>query len=118
MPVAAFDTLKYSRALREAGIPSDQADAQASASGLALSNSLELNLQDVARKPDLNQLEARIDSKLGQLEAKIDTKLAQLESRIDIKFEKLRLDNLLVKWMVSITMGAVVAGFVRSTIVH
>jgi len=64
MTAITFDTLKYANALKKAGVSQEQAEAQAG----ALSEILELNLQELVTKSDLKQ------------------ELAQLELRMTIKF--------------------------------
>ena len=49
MPVASFDTLKYANALKAAGVPDKQAEAQAD----ALADALSVNLKDLVTKDDL-----------------------------------------------------------------
>jgi len=65
MPTIAFDTLKYSKRLKEAGVPDKQAEAEAE----ALAEVLEVNLKDLATKEDLRrdlrELEQRMVIKLG-----------------------------------------------------
>ncbi len=65
MSAIAFDTLKYSKRLKEAGVPDKQAEAEAE----ALAEVLEVNLKDLATKEDLRrdlrELEQRMVIKLG-----------------------------------------------------
>lgn len=76
MIAITFDTLKFSRRLKEAGVPAAQAEAEAE----ALSEVLEVNLkelvtrEDLAREADLlrrdmREMEQRIVIKLGWLMA-------------------------------------------------
>jgi len=91
MPVAAFDTLKYARTLRDAGLPGEQAEAQAIALGDVLSNTMQTSLEDVAKKTDIHQLEAKFDAKL----------------------ERLYGEMLLHKWMGSAIFTAIVAMVIK-----
>ena len=76
MATIAFDTLKYSKRLKDAGVPDKQAEAEAE----ALAEALEVNIKDLATKGDLTRevdllrrdmrgMELRIVIKLGALMA-------------------------------------------------
>ena len=131
MPVATFDTLKFSKALREAGVPEKQADAEA----VVMAEVLSLNFREVATKDDLKAtkdelkselktelklLEERFDFKLKDLEQRFDFKLKELEQRLDLKFERLDAkierfmtkttgDFVLLKWMFGAVMTLLIA---------
>jgi len=142
MPVAAFDTLKYARSLRDAGLPLDQADAQAAALADALSNTLQSSLQNLATRSDvetlrqsldtrinklesrIDQVEAKLESKFDQVEAKMESKFDQVEAKMDQIATKLdaritqvdtslRGELILLRWMVGATLTAVVTIMVR-----
>ena len=65
MATRTFDTLKFANKLKAAGLPPDQAEAQAE----ALAEVIELNIQDLVTKDDLTMslkdLEQRLIIKLG-----------------------------------------------------
>jgi len=74
MATIAFDTLKYPKRLKDAGVPDKQAEAE------ALAEALEVNIKDLATKGDLTRevdllrrdmrgMELRIVIKLGALMA-------------------------------------------------
>ena len=74
MATIAFDALKYSKRLKDAGVPDKQAEAE------ALAEALEVNIKDLATKGDLTRevdllrrdmrgMELRIAIKLGALMA-------------------------------------------------
>ncbi len=76
MATITFDTLKFANTLKEAGVPSAQAEAEAT----ALSEVLEVNLKELVTKDDLRHevdllrrdmrdMEQRIIIKLGALMA-------------------------------------------------
>jgi len=88
MPVATFDTLKFSKALREAGVPEKQADAEA----VVFAEVFSLNLKEVTTKDDLKQLEERIDFKFREYEQRRKTDH-------DALVTKQASDMTLVKWM-------------------
>lgn len=67
MAAITFDALKFANALKAAGVPAAQAEAEAT----ALSEVLEVNLKDLVTKEDLHRemrdLEQRLMIKLGAL---------------------------------------------------
>ena len=76
MSTITFDTLKFANTLKEAGVPSAQAEAEAA----ALSEVLEVNLKELVTKDDLKyevellrrdmrDMEQRLIIKLGALMA-------------------------------------------------
>ena len=74
MVAITFDTLKYANRLKAAGAESRIAEAEAE----ALAEVFELNLQEVATRDDLKQMEERLIEKM-------DARLFQLEQRMIIK---------------------------------
>ena len=97
MPVATFDTQKFSKALREAGVPEKQADAEAT----VLSEVSSLNFREIVTKDDLKaELKATKDelkSEMTLLEQRMRADLNQLAAKQTSDFT-------LVKWM----LGALV----------
>ena len=77
MTTITFDTLKYSKRLKEAGVPAKQAAAEAE----ALAEILEVNLKDLATKGDILVLKGD----LKVLEDRLGDKIALLEQRMTIK---------------------------------
>jgi len=92
MATITFDTLKFANQLKEAGVPGAQAEAEAK----ALSEILEVNLKDLATKDDLSR------------------GLKELELRIDSRFEKVSGELTLIKWMLGIVLGGVIALILKS----
>jgi hypothetical protein len=66
--VYAFDTLAFSRRLRDKGIPQEQAEADAEAIR-------EFLMADLATKPDLQALSAHVDAKLDTLSLRLTVRL-------------------------------------------
>jgi hypothetical protein len=88
MATIAFDILKYSKRLKDAGVPDKQAEVEAE----ALAEVLEVRLKDLATKEDLKALEDRLgnkisvlDNKITVLEERLGDKIALLEQRMTIK---------------------------------
>jgi hypothetical protein len=77
MATVAFDTLKYSKRLKDAGVPDKQAEAEAE----ALAEVLEVKLQDLATKEDV--LAVKLELKL--MEERYGDKITLLEQRMTIK---------------------------------
>lgn len=65
MPAVTFDTLKFARRLKEAGVPEAQAEAISEAFKEAQGEA------DLATKQDLKQLEAVLDKRLTVVETRL-----------------------------------------------
>ncbi|TAN52942.1 MAG: DUF1640 domain-containing protein [Methylococcaceae bacterium] len=74
MATIAFDTLRFSRRLKDAGVLPAQAEAEAE----ALAEVLEVNLKDLATKEDLKR-------EIDLLRRDMDARFIQLEQRMVIK---------------------------------
>lgn len=124
MAVATFDTLKFSKALREAGVSEKQADAEAT----VLAEVFSINFRELATKEDLKFMEERSDFKLKdveqrlnakidlvekKLDAKIDQAVVKLEAKIESTVAPLRSDNILMKWMLGASLSIMIAVAVR-----
>jgi len=117
MAVATFDTLKFSKALREAGVSEKHAEAEA----VLLSEVFSFNFKDVVTKEDLRAenrgVEERVLSRLKEVEqrldAKIDQAVAKLEARIESTVAPLRSDNILLKWMLGAVLTILISVAVR-----
>ena len=93
MTTVAFDTLKFSKRLKEAGFSESQAEALAEA------------IKDAGG-------EAEIATKVDVADVKRDIK--ELELKIDARFESLRGELILVKWMLGLLLGGIVALILRT----
>jgi len=89
MGVATFDTLKFSKAAREAGVPQLQADAEA----VVLAEVFSLNFRDVVTKDDLKHAVETVEGKLRELEQRIDGKLDLLRAEIRELRQEIRSDH-------------------------
>jgi septation ring formation regulator EzrA len=90
MTAAFFDTLQFVHNLSAAGMPTPQAEALAK----ECSQLLRYQLEQMATKADLKNLEDRMDAKfqnlkgdLKNLEDRMDAKFQNLEDRMDAKFQ-------------------------------
>lgn len=73
MASITFDTLKFARRLKEAGVPDKQAEAEAE----ALAEVFKANLEDLATKGDLKELASKRD--LREVELRLDSELRLLK---------------------------------------
>jgi hypothetical protein len=119
MPVATFDTLKFANALKAAGVPEKQAEAEAT----ALAETLQLNLRELATRDDLNQIRSDLKREVEDVKREVqdvrrDIKDSEQRStiRIENAVAELKLSNaaikgelLLVKWMCGVGMTITVA---------
>ena len=83
MATIAFDTLKYSKRLKDAGVPDKQAEAEVE----ALAEALEVNLKDLPTKDDLTRETGLLRRDLKELETSLKRDMKELESSLkrDIK---------------------------------
>ncbi|GJI89079.1 hypothetical protein [Duganella hordei] len=116
MPIK-FNTLEYARKLAEAGIPPDQAEAQANALSDALAEATvgpsELVLLRTDMIARIEMLRTDIYAKLEALEQRFNTKLEALEEHFNAKLEALE-QRLIARfnakfvtlyWMVGISLA-------------
>lgn len=87
MSAIGFDTLKFARKLKEAGVPAQQAEAQAEVLGEAFL----YNLDEIVTRDYL-------DARLARLEAGIEKRFAELEERFSHVDSRHRLHS----WMLGI----------------
>ena len=71
MATITFDTLKFANTLKEAGVPSAQAEAEAT----ALSEVLEVNLKDLVTKQDLKYEAELLRRDMHDMEQRLIIKL-------------------------------------------
>ena len=120
MAAVSFNTLKFANRLKEAGVPSQQAEAEAE----ILAEALEVNLKDLVTKNDLAQFEARMEAKfekeLASNKADLSKELTAFKSEVAKEFTAVKTDfakeftavkaDLAVaKWMFSVLLGGVIA---------
>ena len=78
MAAIAFDTLKYSKRLKDAGVPDKQAEAEVE----ALAEALEVNLKDLPTKDDLTRETGLLRRDLKELESSLKRDMKELESSL------------------------------------
>ena len=74
MTTVTFDTLKFANTLKEAGVPSAQAEAEAK----ALSEVLEVNLKELVSKEDLKHEVELLRRDMRDMEQRLIIKLGAL----------------------------------------
>jgi len=104
MATVTFDTLKFVKTLKEAGVPEPQAEAFST----AVQESHEA--ADLATKTDLREYESSIRGDLEKLDIGLRHEMKELESRIDTRFEKMHSDMSdlkfeLLKWIIGIAIA-------------
>ena len=92
MAAIAFDTLKYSKRLKDAGVPEKQAEVEAE----ALAEVLEIRLRDLATKDDIQTLrdeikalDERLSGKINALDEKLSGKISALDEKLSGKINTL-----------------------------
>lgn len=78
MAIAIFDTLKFSKRLKEAGVPSAQAEAEAE----VLSEIFAVNLQELPTKEDLHAVKEELRHEISDLRKDMDLKFEQTISAL------------------------------------
>jgi len=115
MPIQ-FDTLDYAKRLASAGVPTQQAEAHATALGEVLGSAVVVHGELAALERNLlgeiKLVSQNVDTKVGALEVKIDalelrldTKIDALEQKFDARLDRMDLrhgaDMKHVYWMMS-----------------
>ncbi len=90
MAAIAFDTLKFARRLQAAGVPQEQAEAQAEVMAEAFLH----NLDSLVTK---DYLDARLDARFAEQNIRLDHRFTRLESRVNLH-----------SWMLGAIMAATV----------
>lgn len=116
MSTAALDTLKFANRLKDAGMPSAQAEAEAQALSEALAAQAQALQADMDARfgRDLTQNELRSDSALGRLEAKMDARFAAVESKMDTRFAQVDGKLAVLQWMMGVIVAGVIALVMKS----
>ena len=134
MATLAFDSLRYARRLREAGVPEPQADAQAElmaeAFGFYADNIVTRDYLDAVLRAGfgeqaqrferietrLNTLEARLDALDARLD-KLDARFDKFDARLE-KLEPLRIQATLHSFMLGLIVVAQVVPQLQAWLVH
>jgi ABC-type phosphate transport system auxiliary subunit len=114
MAVATFDTLKFANTLKTAGVPAQQAEAQA----VAFAEVIQGNFKELTTKEDLAQTKSELKQDLSQVKSELKQEMEACEHRLNTRIDLLaaEIKNLrtefrgemtLLKWMfgVGVTVG-------------
>ena len=108
MAAIAFDTLKFARKLKAAGVPDRQAEAQAE----IMAEAFLLNLDALVTKDYLDarfaEQEARMDVRFAEQDARMDTRFAEQDGRFETRFAEMDGKFRLVMWMLAVVMASTV----------
>ena len=91
MPAVAFDTLRFTKRLLDAGVALELASATAEAfkeasseADLATHRDIELLQGDIEQvKVSIERLEERMDARFAQADTKMETRLAQMDAKME-----------------------------------
>ena len=97
MPAVAFDTLRFTKRLLDAGVALELASATAEAfkeasseADLATHRDIELLQGDIEQvKVSIERLEERMDARFAQADTKMETRLAQMDSKMEAGFSQM-----------------------------
>lgn len=106
MAVATFDTLKFANTLKAAGVPAQQAEAQA----VAFAEVIQLNLKELVTKDDLQQTAKDIRE---DLKREIKDESLKVNAKIDTLYAKLVGEMTLLKWMFGLNVTFTVGILIR-----
>ena len=96
MAITTFDTLKFVLRLEEAGMPSDQAEAQAE----VFTEAFNVNLKELVTK---EFLESRLDVRFAEQKAYIDTQFAKQDAHFKVLY-----------WMLGIVVATTAIPFLQT----
>ena len=77
MAVATFDTLKFANTLKSAGVPAQQAEAQA----VAFAEVIQVNFKDLVTKEDLAQTKVELKQEIAQTKTELKQEIEASEQR-------------------------------------
>ncbi len=105
-----FDTLAWSKFLKESGVSAKQAEAQvtviAHAIGQNAATKADLDNTELALRSDMVSMESSIRADMKNMESSIRADMKNMESRIETKMQALKVDML--RWMFGMFMAQTV----------
>ncbi len=111
MSALAFDSLKFARRLKEAGVPEQQAEAQAE----VMAETFGFYVDNLVTK---DYLDARLDARFAEQDGRITKRFAEQDARIEARFAQQdlyieqRLSRIDVKLNVMAAIQAIIAASV------
>ena len=109
MPVPVFDTLKFANTLKAAGVPTEQAEAQA----IAFAEVIQLNLKELVDKDDLAATAKELKQEIKDAEQRVGAKMDATTSELKVQIAQVKGELVLVRWMLGVLIGGVVAILIR-----
>jgi uncharacterized protein YdcH (DUF465 family) len=120
MAVATFDTLKFANTLKEAGVPPQQAEAQAR----AFAEVIQLNFKDLATKDDLAATAKDLKQEIAEVRKDLKQEIKDAEQRsaartdagvaeLKVQIAQVKGELVLVRWMLGVLIGGVLAMLIR-----
>jgi len=79
MSAVAFDTLRFARRLKDAGVPEKQAEAQAE----VMAETFVYNMDSLVTT---DYLDARLDARFTEQDARLDARFTEQDARLDARF--------------------------------
>lgn len=102
MIAMTFDTLKYVERMEVAGMPREQAKANAE----ALAGILETNSKELTTQNDIRTLQGELRADMRTIEERFNGKMNALEERVNGRFT-------LLQWMIGFSLALNVAIFFK-----
>jgi len=106
MAAIAFDTLKFARRLKEAGVPEAQAEVQAE----LMAEAFVYNMDSLVTK---DYLEACLDARFTAQDLRIDARFTEqdrrvdaLSAKMDVKFAEFEGKFTLIYWMLGVIIAS------------
>ena len=125
MAIAALDTLKIARKLRDAGVPEKQAEAQAEVMAETFVYTIDklvttdamnarFNEQDTRIDGLFKEQDARLDGRFKEQDARVDGHFKQQDARIDTRFAELGGEMKLQRWILAAVAASTVVPALNS----
>ncbi|MBX9627829.1 MAG: CCDC90 family protein [Gemmataceae bacterium] len=103
MAVATFDTLKFANTLKEAGVPPQQAEAQAR----ALGEVVQLNFKELVTKDDLAVAVREVKQEITAAEQRSNARSDGGLAEIKLLMSHIRNEQVVIRWMLGVTLAGV-----------
>jgi hypothetical protein len=97
MTTITFDTLKFTKTLENAGMPRQQAEAQAVAYREATAEAIDFHAEMVSTKSEVSGFKSEIRADLKELESSLSARIQLVSSTTKADLLELKAD--MIKWM-------------------
>ena len=109
-----FDTLKFANKLKAAGVSEKQAEVISEVQRETLENAVELA---GVYKSDVHRVEKKVDHLEKRFDS-LDKKVDRLDHKLEVSTTQLKAEMNLLKWMVGLVIGGVIAIILKSFFVN